>query len=231
MKIDKIYVITIDHSQQNYDSINGRLNLLCLPPTEYQIVEGVNGRDQLSTPEDRKELGVETYSGWKMEDELVRAEESGDELVRGSLPRLNIDIKTETRQATEGPAKIRYLETGISSLCNMACVMCGPYASSTIHSIEFPKKKIPKGFHESNDNIDEDLSELRYLKFVGGEPMLEHKHDDLLEKVMKKNNIEFRRGNAGGGNQLRQPYLKKYVKNICWTESSSYNFCWFLNLL
>jgi CDP-6-deoxy-D-xylo-4-hexulose-3-dehydrase len=29
---------------------------------------------------------------------------------------------------------------------------------------------------------------------------------------MKNNNIEFRRGNAGGGNQLRQPYLKKYVK-------------------
>ena len=27
-----------------------------------------------------------------------------------------------------------------------------------------------------------------------------------------KNNIEFRRGNVGGGNQLRQPYLKKYLK-------------------
>ena len=27
-----------------------------------------------------------------------------------------------------------------------------------------------------------------------------------------KNKIEFRRGNAGGGNQLRQPYLKKYLK-------------------
>ena len=35
---------------------------------------------------------------------------------------------------------------------------------------------------------------------------------DFLEKVMKQNNIEFRRGNAGGGNQLRQPYLKKIVK-------------------
>ena len=35
-----------------------------------------------------------------------------------------------------------------------------------------------------------------------------------LESVMKKYNIEFRRGNAGGGNQLRQPYLKKYLKNI-----------------
>ena len=35
-----------------------------------------------------------------------------------------------------------------------------------------------------------------------------------LEKLLKKNNIEFRRGNAGGGNQLRQPYLKKYLKKI-----------------
>ena len=37
---------------------------------------------------------------------------------------------------------------------------------------------------------------------------------NLLEKIMTVNNIEFRRGNAGGGNQLRQPYLKDYVKNI-----------------
>jgi len=33
---------------------------------------------------------------------------------------------------------------------------------------------------------------------------------DRLEKIMKKFKIEFRRGNAGGGNQLRQPYLRKY---------------------
>ena len=35
-----------------------------------------------------------------------------------------------------------------------------------------------------------------------------------FEKYLYKNKIEFRRGNAGGGNQLRQPYLKKYIKNI-----------------
>ena len=40
------------------------------------------------------------------------------------------------------------------------------------------------------------------------------KNRTLLENIMKKNNIEFRRGNAGGGNQLRQPYLKKFVKNV-----------------
>jgi len=37
---------------------------------------------------------------------------------------------------------------------------------------------------------------------------------DKLEVLLKKHNIEFRRGNAGGGNQLRQPYLKKYLKKI-----------------
>ena len=36
-----------------------------------------------------------------------------------------------------------------------------------------------------------------------------------LENILKKYKIEFRRGNAGGGNQLRQPYLKNIVdKNL-----------------
>jgi len=35
---------------------------------------------------------------------------------------------------------------------------------------------------------------------------------DKFEKYLTINNIEFRRGNAGGGNQLRQPYIKEFVK-------------------
>ena len=38
------------------------------------------------------------------------------------------------------------------------------------------------------------------------------KKRDFFEKQLFKNNIEFRRGNAGGGNQLRQPYLKDIIK-------------------
>jgi CDP-6-deoxy-D-xylo-4-hexulose-3-dehydrase len=33
-----------------------------------------------------------------------------------------------------------------------------------------------------------------------------------FERVLRKNKIEFRRGTAGGGNQLRQPYLKRITK-------------------
>ena len=38
------------------------------------------------------------------------------------------------------------------------------------------------------------------------------KKRDYFEKILFKNKIEFRRGNAGGGNQLRQPYLKNIIK-------------------
>ncbi len=41
-----------------------------------------------------------------------------------------------------------------------------------------------------------------------------YKNRDKLEKTMNSNKIEFRRGNAGGGNQLRQPYIKEFIKRI-----------------
>ena len=40
------------------------------------------------------------------------------------------------------------------------------------------------------------------------------KSRNVFEKALLKNKIEFRRGNAGGGNQLRQPYLQKFVENV-----------------
>jgi CDP-6-deoxy-D-xylo-4-hexulose-3-dehydrase len=44
--------------------------------------------------------------------------------------------------------------------------------------------------------------------------ILKHPDNDLVERLMRKmreSGIEFRRGSAGGGNQLRQPYLKGIV--------------------
>jgi CDP-6-deoxy-D-xylo-4-hexulose-3-dehydrase len=40
------------------------------------------------------------------------------------------------------------------------------------------------------------------------------KFRSIFEKILLENKIEFRRGSAGGGNQLRQPYLRKFVKNL-----------------
>ena len=44
--------------------------------------------------------------------------------------------------------------------------------------------------------------------------ILKHPDDDLVQRLMKKmrdSGVEFRRGSAGGGNQIRQPYLKGIV--------------------
>ncbi len=34
---------------------------------------------------------------------------------------------------------------------------------------------------------------------------------DLLQQTMDENSIEYRRGNAGGGNQMRQPYMQRHL--------------------
>ena len=44
--------------------------------------------------------------------------------------------------------------------------------------------------------------------------ILKNKNHKLMNKILQnleKEGIEFRRGSAGGGNQLRQPYLKDFV--------------------
>jgi len=42
------------------------------------------------------------------------------------------------------------------------------------------------------------------------------KFRDRLEKVMRQAGVEFRRGSSGGGNQLRQPYLKPFIPDKEW---------------
>ena len=54
---------------------------------------------------------------------------------------------------------------------------------------------------------------------------------DQLEYTLKENGIEFRRGLSGGGNQLRQPYFKKYY-NIDHSQFTNtdhiHNFSWYV---
>ena len=55
---------------------------------------------------------------------------------------------------------------------------------------------------------------------------------DALEKHMVANGIEFRRGNAGGGNQMRQPYLRGLIKDKEWEDYPEvehiHHFGWYI---
>tara|TARA_B110000444_G_C18825400_1_gene590032 strand:- start:22 stop:1248 length:1227 start_codon:yes stop_codon:yes gene_type:complete len=85
------------------------------------------------------------------------------------------------------PEPLRFLETAVSSTCNFACVMCNESSSSIIWGIYNKGKTIPKGFAKSLDNLDEDFSYLKLVKIVGGEPMVEKKHDDMLDLIINQN--------------------------------------------
>ena len=55
---------------------------------------------------------------------------------------------------------------------------------------------------------------------------------DRVESHMRENGIEFRRGNAGGGNQMRQPYLKGIIKDREWEKYPEvehiHHFGWYI---
>src|SRR6185437_8593312 len=51
--------------------------------------------------------------------------------------------------------------------------------------------------------------------------ILKEPDDELCQRVMaalRKNGVEFRRGTAGGGNQLRQPYLRPILGPDAWKQ-------------
>ena len=83
--------------------------------------------------------------------------------------------------------KLRYLELSISNACNNSCRMCGPDLST--HWYADAKKlgiAIPKGI-QYNPMNHTDLSELRFLKLLGGEPLL---HDREINSILDSCDLE-----------------------------------------
>lgn len=85
--------------------------------------------------------------------------------------------------------------------------------------------KLDENVKLRNRNHERFLSKLSPKKFFTGfrligssnyafNLILNDKDQDLVNRIMlrmKEEGIEFRRGSAGGGNQLRQPYIEKYI--------------------
>lgn len=92
----------------------------------------------------------------------------------------------------EGRGKVKKLtniDLALSNVCNNKCRMCMPQLST--HWYSDAKKlgmEIPKGVITNNTIVDDyDLSDLRFIKVLGGEPMMEQ---EKLKKVLRKCNLE-----------------------------------------
>lgn len=92
----------------------------------------------------------------------------------------------------EGRGKVKKLtniDLALSNVCNNKCRMCMPSLST--HWYSDAKKlgmEIPRGVVTDNTIIDDyDLSDLRFIKVLGGEPMMEQAK---LKKVLNKCTLE-----------------------------------------
>jgi sulfatase maturation enzyme AslB (radical SAM superfamily) len=90
---------------------------------------------------------------------------------------------------TVEPIKLRFLEVAFSNLCNLACVSCNAWFSSTWGTEDHKRGRlssaIPKVLVEHRSEIDSlDLSELQTLKMIGGEPFMDQKRFiNILERI------------------------------------------------
>lgn len=81
--------------------------------------------------------------------------------------------------------KIRYIETSFSSHCNLACRMCSETYSSKWKLINNPGIKPELLMEPSKMDYyrNADLSNLDYIKVLGGEPFLTREHDEFLDII------------------------------------------------
>ena len=85
--------------------------------------------------------------------------------------------------------KLTNIDLALSNVCNNKCRMCMPSLST--HWYSDAKKlgmEIPRGVVTDNTIVDDyDLSDLRFIKVLGGEPMMEQAK---LKKVLNKCTLE-----------------------------------------
>ena len=95
--------------------------------------------------------------------------------------------------------KLFYLDVRYSNVCNFKCRSCDPSGS---HSIAAEQQKLGLNFDSSIirrfdskslfEAIDDNISNLEEIYFVGGEPLLMEEHYTLLDKLIAAGNTSVR---------------------------------------
>jgi len=93
---------------------------------------------------------------------------------------------------------IEFIEISLSRECNLACRMCGPFASSTWQKIAVDHEEEIKDFYkpqleQTPADVEKlfagrDLTKINRIKLLGGEPFITPQTSDFFE-YLDKNNI------------------------------------------
>jgi organic radical activating enzyme len=102
---------------------------------------------------------------------------------------------------TEDAKPLMFLDLKLGNICNLKCRICGSWSSSQFatEELKFVKDK-KQSFHyqmlkagawpRENDQfwseIDNCLTDIRYIEFTGGEPFLIQEHFDMLAGIVQR---------------------------------------------
>jgi organic radical activating enzyme len=113
----------------------------------------------------------------------------------------HMDMGTEW---TTDAKPLMFLDLKLGNICNLKCRICGSWSSSQfateelndMHPSEDKKKTFPYqmlragAWPRENDQfwseIDQCLSDIRYIEFTGGEPFLIDQHFDMLQGIVDR---------------------------------------------
>lgn len=134
-----------------------------------------------------QEITFNKISDWTPEcDICYQQEQSG----QNSFRQASFDIISDVDHTS--PVA---LDINIDMTCNAACVICGPDSSST-WSTHMTNNKVVhiQANYDYQSELDKilklDLSQLRRIKFFGGEPLLTNTHIQILEKITNPEQVD-----------------------------------------
>jgi MoaA/NifB/PqqE/SkfB family radical SAM enzyme len=103
---------------------------------------------------------------------------------------------------TDDAKPLMFLDLKLGNICNLKCRICGSWSSSQFaaEELKFVKDNKKQSFHyemlqagawprENSQfwtELNNSLSDIRYLEFTGGEPFLIQEHFDLLETLVEQ---------------------------------------------
>ena len=150
-----------------------------------------------------------------------KAEDSGSFSMRQQSLVNEGSKKSQSYIDTEASEKkLKYLIVDTGTQCNFACRTCGPW-SSTGHAKEWIAKHGEKWFAHKidyNDLLQQDLSNVKTVELLGGEPFINLEHLQIVDAV-QENSPYWLTYTTNGSVKLRKEILDRFKQftavNIC----------------
>lgn len=104
----------------------------------------------------------------------------------------NDKLGTEYQMESDGYVvpDFEFIDVRLSNLCNFKCIMCGYEFSSNHYNDAHKKLGLPKVLNIRNnftDELKDYISNIKYVYFAGGEPLIMNEHFQILEYLHKTN--------------------------------------------